>query len=496
MAQPTSTRSPGWRFADVWPRLVHTYQKEIWRSAELSNTSPRGILFASLRVISITVTVFSESRVASRAAALSFSTLLGLGPLIAIAVLVAGFALGKNDPNLVANTLNRMIKVVAPQVAQYEQLTADPAAANPQLVDVINQIVTASRSVSAGTLGGLSLILIVLLLFKNIEDAFNDIWGVHQGRSMLMRVVFYWTILTLGAVLFFTSVALLGASAFVNVFMEKLPGGAKLLQALSWSLPVFSFVLLSAMLAVFYRVIPNTKVFWRAALMGGGTVATLLMLNNFVAFLYVKRVYLERSLYGTLAIVPVLMLGLYTFWLCVLIGGIVSYAVQNVHFRNSQAAWTTLTESMRERLSLVVFLTICRRFRDCLPPISASHLSTLLKVPTQLLNECLNRLVLVKLVTIVRPEPGTAASDYLYQPARPLNRITLFDFKTLDDNLGEDPIGTSLERIDPLLASYDTALSEVGRQDFFRKNLDQLLAEFPFDESRPPFAMGDPRPQR
>ncbi|MBI4622062.1 MAG: YihY/virulence factor BrkB family protein [Verrucomicrobia bacterium] len=482
--------------ADAWPRLIHTYRTEIWQSAHLKDRSPRGFLFASLRVISITITVFGESRVASRAAALSFSTLLGLGPLIAIAVLVAGFALGKNDPGLVADTLNRMVKVVAPQVAQYEQLTADPAAVNPQLVDIINNIVTASRSVAAGTLGGISLILIVLLLFKNIEDAFNDIWGVHEGRSVLMRIVFYWTILTLGAVLFFTSVALLGAGAFVNVFMEKLPGGARLLKALSWSLPVFSFTLLSAILAVFYRAIPNTKVFWRAAAIGGAVVATLLMLNNFVAFLYVKRVFLERSLYGTLAIVPVLMLGLYTFWLCVLIGGIVSYAVQNVHFRNSQAAWTTLTESMRERLSLVVFLSICRRFRDCLPPTSASHLSTMLKVPTQLLNECLNRLVLVKLVTIVRPEPGTAASDYLYQPARPLNRLTLFDFKTLDDNLGEDLIGASLERIDPLLARYDTALSQLGGQDFFQKNLDQLLAENPFDESRPPFALGERQPPK
>lgn len=476
--------------------MVHTYQKEIWRSADQKDNSPRGLLFASLRVISITITVFVESRVASRAAALSFSTLLGLGPLIVIAVLVAGFALGKNDPNLVANTLNRIVKVVAPQVAQYEQLTNDPAIANPKFVDVINHIVSASRSVSAGTLGGISLILIVLLLFKSIEDAFNDIWGVHQGRSLLMRIVFYWTILTLGAVLFFTSVALLGAGAFVNVFMEKLPLGARLLRALSWALPVFSFGLLSAMLAVFYRVIPNTRVFWRAAAIGGAVVATLLLLNNFVAFLYVKRVYLERSLYGSLAIVPVLMLGLYTFWLYVLIGGIVSYAVQNVHFRNSQAAWTTLTESMRERLSLVVFLTICRRFRECLPPISASHLSTMLKVPTQLLNECLNRLVQVKLVTIIRPEPGTAATDYLYQPSRPLNRITLFEFKTLDDNFGEDPIGASLERIDPLLSHYDAALEQLGTQDFLRKNLDQLLEEYPFDESRPPFAMGERPPGR
>ncbi len=457
--------------------------------------SPRGWLYATLRVISISATVFLESRVASRAAALSFSSLLGLGPLIAIMVLVAGFALGKNDPNLVASTITRMIKVVAPQIGQYEQLNVDPSAANPQLADILHNIVTASGSVSAGTLGGLSLILIVLLLFKSIEDAFNDIWGVRDGRSLMMRVVYYWTILTLGTVLFFSSVALLGAGAFVNVFMEKLPGGVELLHLLSWSLPVFSFLLLAGMLMICYRVIPNTRVFWRAAAVGGAVVAALLMLNNFVAFLYVKRVVLERSLYGSLAIVPVLMLGLYIFWLYVLIGGVVSYAIQNVHFRNSQAAWSLLTESMRERLALVVFLTICRRFRDCLPPISASHLSAMLKVPTQLLNECLNRLVQMKLVTVLQAAAHSSASDHLYQPARPLNRMTLFDFKTLDDNLGDDPIGQSLEHIDPLVPRYNAALEELGEQEFFQKNLEDLLVEYPFDESRPPFAMGQRRPK-
>ena len=136
-------------------------------------------------------------------------------------------------------------------------------------------------------------------------------------------------------------------------------------RALSWSLPVFSLLLVVTLLAVVYRVIPNTHVFWRAAFVGALVVAVLLMLNNYVALLYVRRVYLERSLYGSLGILPVLMLGLYIFWLYILIGGVLSYAVQNVHFRNSQAAWGSLTESMRERLSLVVLLTIGRLFQNC-----------------------------------------------------------------------------------------------------------------------------------
>ncbi|MDO8540919.1 MAG: YihY/virulence factor BrkB family protein [Opitutaceae bacterium] len=491
MPRPVQTTSPSrLRPSDAWARFAHIYQKEIWKSSSLKERSLRGGVYAVLRVLSITVLVFDKSRLASRAAALSFSSLLGLGPLLAIAFLVAGFALGKDEPNLVANTLTKILKFVAPQLQQYEYLTQSPTDINPDLVNIINGIIAAAQSGSAGALGGTSLILIVLLLFKSIEDAFNDIWGVRQGRSVLMRIVLYWTVLTLGAVLFFSSVALLSAGTFGIVFGEILPGGPEMAASLGGLLPLLSLVLLAIMLMLFYRVIPNTRVSWSAAFVGAMVAATLVVMNQFVQFLYVKRVVLERSLYGSLAILPVLMFGLYIFWLCVLIGGIVSYAVQNVHFRNSQVAWSSLTHAMRERLALVVFMTICRRFRECLPPISSSQLGELLKVPTQLLNECVNRLVLLNLIATVRPDPNADSTDYLYQPARPLNRLTLLDFKTLDDNFGEDPIGASLERIDPLLTRYDIAISRLGEQEFFQKNLDQLFDEIPFDESRPPFAMG------
>jgi len=479
------------RLSSVRQRLTHLWKKEIWAPAHLQDTSPRGWLFACLRVISITGTVFIETKVPSRAAALSFSSLLSLGPLIAIAVLVGGFILGKNDdPNLVANQVGALLEQVAPQLRSLQ--TANNAGAtigeavNPELISMLNGFITSARSGYGGVFGALSLIVIVLLMFKGVEDAFNDIWGVRLGRSLLMRVVFYWTILTLGAVLFFATIALLGAGAFVNVFVEKLPGGTGLLAVLRWLLPVISLTMLVGLLCLVYRIIPNTRVYWRAALVGALVVAGLLMLNNVVALLYVRRVYLERSLYGSLGILPVFMLGLYIFWLYILIGGVISYAVQNVHYRNSQAAWGGLTEAMRERLSLVVLLSICRRFQSCLPPTSAAQLSDLLKVPTQVLNECLNRLVKMNLITTLRPAAGTTATDYLYQPARPLNHISLYDFKNLDDNLGDDPVGQALERIDPILQHYNAALDQIGQQAFFTQSLQQLLAEHPYDDSRPP----------
>lgn len=489
--------------AEAWRRFLQFYQKKIWLPAHLKDPSPRGWFYAFLRVISITGTVFKETRAASRAAALTFSSLLGLGPLVAIAVLAGGFMLGKNEnSHLVADKLNQLLHFLAPQISTLE---AQHAAANaavgqsiaiapsPELVDLINGFITGARSGSAGVFGVLSLILIVLLLFKTVEDAFNEIWGVRVGRSFLLRVVFYWTILTLGAVLFFAAITLLGAGAFVNVFMKnlstRLPYGTELLRVLSWLLPAGSLTLLVGLLTFFYRLIPNTRVFWRAAFAGGLVVATLLMLNNYVALFYVRRVMLTQSLYGSLGVVPVLMLGLYVFWLYVLIGGIISYAVQNVHFRNSQAAWSRLTKAVRERLLLVVLLTICRRFQAALPAVSALQLSSMIKVPTQILNECLNHLVDMKLITPVPAADNNGSpADCLYQPARPLNRMTLFEFKVLDDNLGEDPIGGTIERIDPILHNYNTALRHLGEQAFFKKSLEELLTDHPFDESRPPFS--------
>jgi membrane protein len=485
------------RKGTAWPaRVAHLWHIGIWEPATLGDRSPRGRGLAVLRVISITLTVFQETRVVSRAAALSFTSLLSLGPLVAIAVLAGGFALGKQDNQLLTHHISTLLASAAPQL---QSLSGEAGAAgttgevNPELRRIVDGFVQSARNGYGGAFGALTLIFIVLMMFKSIEDAFNDLWGISQGRSLLMRVVLYWTILTLGAVLFFAAVALLGAGAAVNVFHEslaRLPGGERLVTALGWSLPVFSLCLLTLMLTLVYRVVPNTPVLWRAALAGGAVVALLLLLNNVVAFLYVRRVVLTQNLYGQLAVPLVLVLGLYVFWLYVLIGGVISYAVQNVHFRNSQTAWSRLTEAMRERLSLAVLLTIGRRFQACQPPVTAAELGRRLRVPSQILNECLNRLGEMGLVNPLRAAPGRPATELRFQPARPLERITLLDFKRLDDQLGDDPVGHSLERIDPLMHAYEEALGRLGEQPFFQRSLDELFAAHPF----PPTPAAEPRP--
>jgi membrane protein len=504
--------------AELYRKFDLLYRRSIWQPDAIRDRSALGRLFAVLRVFSITWNGLFENHITARAAALSYASLLGLGPLVAIAMLVAGFMLNQQDPTVAVNALNRVIKFIAPQVAQYEILTqrsgaptvarpgeppvapaAPPAgasdpktadvsvvAANPALVQLIDSFVAGSRSGTAGVLGGLTLIIIVIQLFTSVENAFNAVWGVRRGRSWLLRVVYYWTILTLGTVLFFASLTALSAAAFINVFFEKLPFGQELLVALRWLLPSLSVVVLVSILTFFYRFTPNTRVIWRAALTGAIVVTALLFLNNYAAFLYFKRVVLQRSLYGSLGILPILMLGLFIFWFFVLVGGQISYAVQNVHYRSSQAAWNSLSVSLRERLSLLVLLVIARRFRECGSAYSASELGGLVKVPTQVLNECLNRLGDLGLVAAIPPAPGQSSLDYRYQPARPLDRITLPDFKARFEDCGEDPSGNALDLADPVLRYYHEKLHQHAEQALGPQTLDTLLAAMPLPGAKSP----------
>jgi len=482
--------------------IERLFRRDIWQPSVLNDRSWRGRSHAFLRVIAITVTGLFENHISIRAAALSYASLLGLGPLVVIGVLVAGLMLNQHDPSVAVNALNRVIKHIAPQVEQFERLENKPGAAgapaaqasphgpaavaavraqppNPALVQLINSFIVGSRSGTAGAIGALTLVLIVIQLFTTIENAFNAVWGVRRGRSWLVRVVFYWTIATLGAVLFFASLTALSAAAFLNVFFERLPFGVELLRALKWLLPLFSAGILLGVLTVFYRYIPNTRVDWRSALAGALFVTALVFLNNYLAFLYFKRVMLQNSLYGSLGILPVLMLGLYIFWFFMLVGGQLSYAVQNANFRSSQAAWHNLSESTRESLSLLVLLIICRRFRQCGPAHTVSELGALIRVPSQILNECLNRLVDLGLVTPIPPAPGQPSLDYRYQPARPLSRISLFEFKRLFENYGENPMGDGIDLMDPVLRRYHEHLAGHWEQGLGDRTLEDLLADFP-----------------
>ena len=123
---------------EIRPGIAEVWRREIWRPANLKDNSARGWLYACLRVLSISVTVFLETKAPSRAAALSFSSLLSLGPLVAIGVLVGGFVLGKDaDPGVIASQIGGLL--------QPEQITGELGDGVGHLADRLNAAVAAAH---------------------------------------------------------------------------------------------------------------------------------------------------------------------------------------------------------------------------------------------------------------------------------------------------------------------------------------------------------------
>jgi membrane protein len=91
---------------------------------------------------------------------------------------------------------------------------------------------------------------------------------------------------------------------------------------------------------------------------------------------------------------------------------------------------------------------------------------------------------------MVPPEAQGGGADYLYQPARPLDRITLGDFKHRFENHGEEPAGNSLAQLDPVLVRYRENQLHHEQSGFFNLTLDQLFAELPLVEAKQPLKSG------
>jgi membrane protein len=166
------------------------------------------------------------------------------------------------------------------------------------------------------TLVGVGMLVVTAyLMLKNIEQVFNDIWGVKEPRKGLSNFLLYWAVLSLGPILLGAGVAmstyLLSLRLFVAEF-DALGIVPFLLKFLPWVLTACAFTLL-------FAAVPNCRVPVRHAAVGGAVTALLFeLLKELFAFI-VARSDLQ-VIYGAFAVVPLFLLWIYILWM-VLLGG-------------------------------------------------------------------------------------------------------------------------------------------------------------------------------
>jgi len=479
------------RFQSLRRRMENLLRTEIWKNSPLQRQPDRPNLFSLLRIFIIAFRTIGDNRLFGQAAALSYYTLIGLGPLLAIAIMISGFVLERSERDLAVDSMTRVLLFVAPPAAEWAQAdfaTEDPEeheangdeiTLNPELLQLVESIFEGARSGAVGILGSLILIIIVIQMITSVEKSFNEIWGVKRGRSLIQRVVSYWTMLSLGAVLAFAALALLSVSRVASQ-IDALAARIPFFDFSVIVTPLISLALLTLLLSLANRFFPNTHVFWKPALVGGALAAVLLYANHTLSFIYVERVITQQSLYGSVGIIPVLMLGIYVFWLIVLLGGIFTYAIQNVHNLTNERAWNHISVGVREKLTLATVLIIARRFRECESPPSSAELARALNVPVQVLNSCLSQLVEMGWVSPVVPGSDDEVGEARYQPGRPLNTLNLGHFQKQFREHGNNSGMELLRDLDPILSHYRPALRDFELEEV---SLEKLLGDFSLPET-------------
>jgi membrane protein len=236
---------------------------------------------------------------------------------------------------------------------------------------------------------------------------------VTRGRNWLSRIILYWATITLGPLLLAGALGLASSPHFETT--KGIVTGTVVGSFIFQLLPLF---VLWLAFALAYQLVPNTKIHFCAALVGGIVGGTLWHLNGVFGFLYVSRVVSNSKIYGSLGLVPVFMAGLYFSWLILLFGAQVAYAFQNRRAYLQDKLVENVNQRGREFIALRLITCIGQRFQRGEPPVTLQKISTELGIPTRLAQQVLQPLLAAHLVIeIGGNEPG-------YTPARPLDAIT------------------------------------------------------------------------
>ena len=257
---------------------------------------------------------FLDDRLLEAAGALAFTTLFALVPLsmVVFGALSAFPVFDKWSDQLSAYIFSNFVPSSARAVQGY-------------LRDLSNN----SGKLTAA--GAIALVASVLITLNSVETTFNRIWRVPTARPRFGRFLVYWTVLTLGALVAASSLAL-STRFFALAIFETAPG--RLLEAVMLRFAPMAIELLC--FAAVFKVVPHRTVKWRHAVAGGVLSVLLFELVKQGMGFYFGRFGNYQAIYGPLAVVPIMMLWIYLGWVAVLLGA--SFGSSMSAFRYQPAA--------------------------------------------------------------------------------------------------------------------------------------------------------------
>lgn len=260
--------------------------------------------FYGFRLIMHAIERFTKLSHTTRAAALTYTTLFALVPLMTVLYSVLSLL-----PSLQQGS------------GEIEQLLTDNLmpASGDALMGYLQQF---SQQAQKLTVVGIVLLMVTaFMMLQAIENAFNQIWQLSSGRKGLSSFLLYWAILSLGPLMLSAGFGVSSYVASLGLWKEDwVPTSGTI--ALAFIIPYFFSFLAFTLI---YWAVPNCNVLLKHAAMGGALASLLFEIGKEVFSAATTFFPSYQLIYGAFAAVPLFLLWIYVSWVVTLFSAEVVY---------------------------------------------------------------------------------------------------------------------------------------------------------------------------
>jgi len=237
----------------MFKKVFNFLRLDVWRIRIRELPLGKYLLLRPLRIFILAFRGFAEDKCQLRASALTFYSLLAVVPVMAMAFGIAkGFGFEKNLETLLTNKIQGQEEVIQ------------------WIIKFANELLANTRGGVIAGVGVLILFWAVIKLLGNIENAFNDIWGMKKGRSFARKLSDYLSIMLICPILLIMSSSL---TVFITSQMmlvtEKIALLGKISPFVFFFLNLLPYCVLWILFIFIYIFMPNTKVSFKGGLLAG-----------------------------------------------------------------------------------------------------------------------------------------------------------------------------------------------------------------------------------
>ena len=413
----------------------------------------RYLLYEVIKKVLLAVEYFTTKRMMDSAAALTYSTLLAIVPIMAVVFAIArGFGYNKYIETWFREALSSQ-----PQVAE-------------AIIGFVNSYLVHTKSGIFLGIGLLFMLWTVIMLISNIEKAFNDIWQVSTPRSIFRTITDYMAMFLLAPIIIVvTSGISIMMATFANGIGETLIVG----PTLRFFLRLLPYIIMSGVFIALYVFMPNTKVKIKSAIIPG-ILAGVAMQGLQLVYIH-SQIWVTgyNAIYGSFAALPLFMLWVQISWTICLFGAELAYTNQNLEKFAFRASTDDLSHRYRLLLSAYLMTLICRRFEEGKKPYTALELKLETNIPIRITHDLLENLTRVHLLSeMTNDEKGTEA---VYQPAESTTRLSVGMMIDRLEAEGKWKLMPDLQ----LFKSDELMKAIRQRKDYLQKQRDILFKDIP-----------------